>query len=87
MSTWSSDTFQNFLTHPILSSRISRSRTRIFLGLGAMAYATVMMYTTDAVAPSLGFEATEKDREELRRYTPRLSVRERVEEKEAEKRG
>ena len=53
-------------------------RTRIFIGLGVIAYASVAMYTTDAIAPSLGFEETEKDREELKRYTPTLTVRDRA---------
>lgn len=52
-------------------------RTRIILGLSIIAYASIVMYATDQVSPSLGFEATEKDREELRRYVPRVSVHER----------
>ena len=54
-------------------------RTRALIGFGLIAYASIAMYTTDAVAPSLGFDATERDRDEVKRWVPRVSVRERQE--------
>ncbi|KAL9091572.1 MAG: hypothetical protein Q9159_001310 [Coniocarpon cinnabarinum] len=50
-------------------------RTRILIGLGTITYATTAMYTTDAVAPSLGLEATEQDREEVKSWKPRIRIR------------
>ena len=48
-------------------------RIRLGIGLGLIGYASVAMYATDKISPSLGFEATDKDTEELKRWMPKLS--------------
>jgi hypothetical protein len=44
-----------------------------------MAYATFATYATDTAEKALGLEPTEKDKEELKKWVPRVSVVDKIE--------
>lgn len=62
-------------------------RIRLLTGLGVMAYASIAMYATDRVSPSLGFDASEQEREEVRSWMPRVRAVERHGKENAGKEG
>ncbi|KAF2743467.1 hypothetical protein M011DRAFT_480813 [Sporormia fimetaria CBS 119925] len=49
-------------------------KTRIFIGLGIMAYAGVGMALSDTVEEKMGWVATEQDKEELKNALPKITV-------------
>ncbi|KAF1976192.1 hypothetical protein BU23DRAFT_456044, partial [Bimuria novae-zelandiae CBS 107.79] len=49
-------------------------KTRVFIGLGVMAYAGVGMFLSDRVEEKLGFVPTEKDKEDLQNAIPKIIV-------------
>jgi len=49
-------------------------RTRIIIGVSVMAYATFATYATDSAEKAFGLEASEKDKEELQKWVPRVSM-------------
>ncbi|RKU47225.1 hypothetical protein DL546_008451 [Coniochaeta pulveracea] len=53
------------------------SLTRIGVGAGIIAWATVGLYLSDSVEEKLGFTPTEADKEALDRFKPQIHVIER----------
>lgn len=49
-------------------------RTRLLLGLGTLAWGTIGIYASDAAEKKFGFEPSEKDRAELKKVVPRITV-------------
>lgn len=49
-------------------------RTRVFIGLGIMAYAGAGLYLSDKAEEKLGLTPSERDREELRKALPKFST-------------
>ncbi|KAF2656107.1 hypothetical protein K491DRAFT_715651 [Lophiostoma macrostomum CBS 122681] len=52
-------------------------KTRIFIGLGVMAYAGAGMLLSDQVEEKLGLVPTEQDKEQLRTALPQITTVER----------
>jgi len=57
-------------------------RTRLLVGTSFLAWGTLGLYLTDRAESTLGFEATEQDREALKSTLPRITVVEREGERE-----
>ena len=53
-------------------------KTRIFIGIGIMAYAGAGIFLSDKAEEKFGFVPTEKDKEELQRSIPTITVVDRV---------
>ncbi|KAI8938398.1 hypothetical protein NX059_004294 [Plenodomus lindquistii] len=49
-------------------------KTRIFIGVGIMAYAGAGLYLSDKVEERYGLTPTESDREELRNALPKVAI-------------
>ncbi|EOA83840.1 hypothetical protein ACJQWK_00766 [Exserohilum turcicum] len=49
-------------------------KTRMFIGVGVMAYAGAGLYLSDVAEEKLGFTPTEKDKEELRDALPKIAA-------------
>ncbi|KAF2261245.1 hypothetical protein CC78DRAFT_583889 [Lojkania enalia] len=49
-------------------------KTRIFVGVGVMAYAGLGLFFSDKVEEKFGFVPTEKDKEDLRRAMPKITT-------------
>ncbi|KAJ4359909.1 uncharacterized protein N0V89_000466 [Didymosphaeria variabile] len=49
-------------------------RTRMLVGVGVMSYAAAAMFITDRVEEKLGFVPTEKDKEDLQKAIPKITV-------------
>ncbi|KAJ1333572.1 hypothetical protein MN608_03563 [Microdochium nivale] len=49
-------------------------RTRLAVGVGFLAWGFLGLQLTDTAERRLGLEASEQDREELRRLAPRIHV-------------
>jgi len=49
-------------------------KTRIFIGVGIMAYAGVGLFLSDKAEEKFGLVPTEKDKEELRKAIPTITV-------------
>jgi hypothetical protein len=49
-------------------------RTRLLLGLGTLAWGTIGLYASDVAEKKFGFEPSEKDRAELKKVVPRITV-------------
>lgn len=59
------------------------SRTRLGVGVGILAWGAAGLYISDAAEEKLGFTPTDKDKHELERWTPHLTV---VDKEQGEKR-
>lgn len=67
--------------HPNISTHLHRrayqnlsSRTRLGVGAGILAWGVVGLYISDAAEDKLGLTPTEKDKEELDKWKPHLTV-------------
>jgi hypothetical protein len=49
-------------------------RTRMIVGVAVMGYAAAAMFVTDRVEEKIGLAPTEKDREDLQKAMPRITV-------------
>ncbi|KAF2443198.1 hypothetical protein P171DRAFT_487148 [Karstenula rhodostoma CBS 690.94] len=50
------------------------TRTRMLVGVGIMGYAAAAMFVTDRLEERMGFVPTEKDKEELQKAIPKITV-------------
>ncbi|KAL5375939.1 hypothetical protein DPSP01_010804 [Paraphaeosphaeria sporulosa] len=50
------------------------TRTRMLVGVGVMGYAAAAMFVTDRLEEKMGLVPTEKDKEELNRAIPKITV-------------
>ncbi|KAF9734194.1 hypothetical protein PMIN01_07097 [Paraphaeosphaeria minitans] len=50
------------------------TRTRMLVGVGVMGYAAAAMFVTDRLEERMGLVPTEKDKEELDRALPKITV-------------
>lgn len=53
--------------------------TRLYVGLGILAWGTIGLYISDTAEKKFGLEATQRDKERLTDVLPRVSVVEREE--------
>lgn len=53
------------------------SKTRLGVGVGILAWGAAGLYISDAAEEKLGYTPTEKDKQELDKWTPHLTVVER----------
>lgn len=61
------------ITHPRAYRNLS-SKTRLGLGIGILAWGAAGLYISDAAEEKLGFTPTDKDKEELDKWKPHLTV-------------
>ncbi|KAL6717172.1 hypothetical protein ACLMJK_005087 [Lecanora helva] len=54
------------------SFRALQPRTRLYIGLGAMAWAGMGLFLSDKAEEKFGLRATEEDRRELEGLVPRV---------------
>ncbi|CAK4030817.1 hypothetical protein BAUCODRAFT_76314 [Lecanosticta acicola] len=59
------------------SYRNLSQRTRLFVGVGIMAYAGLGLFLSDRAEQTFGFTPTEQDRQRLQEAVPRIHVVER----------
>ena len=67
--------------HYVSSSRSYSNltpRTRLYLGAGLLVWSALGLWVTDKAERTFGLEPTEKDKEELTRYLPKITVVDRV---------
>lgn len=57
---------------PIRSYRGLPSKTRVFIGIGVMAYAGVGLFASDEAEKAFGFVPTEEDKARLDRAIPKI---------------